>query len=130
MLERFKVPAADRIYVSVEDARAATEAIFLAMGLSEEDAALANDLVSTMEANGADFTLTFRSLGKAAESEQAEEAVRGLFADPTAYDGWAVRWRQRLEAEPRLQDSLHGGGHAPSVGASRLLNSASWPDAS
>jgi protein adenylyltransferase len=45
--------------------------------------------------------LTFRNLGKAAESGQADGALRGLFADPTAYDGWAARGRQRLAAEPK-----------------------------
>ena len=27
--------------------------------------------------------------------------VRQLFADPTAYDEWAVRWRQRIGDEPQ-----------------------------
>ncbi|MAM09157.1 MAG: hypothetical protein CML23_01580, partial [Rhizobiaceae bacterium] len=65
-----------------------------------EDAALIEDLLGHMARQKADFTLTFRKLGKAAESAQADGAVRGLFADPTAYDSWAARWRQRLAAEP------------------------------
>ncbi|MBW3656170.1 MAG: YdiU family protein, partial [Gemmatimonadetes bacterium] len=69
------------------------------LGLSTEregDAALADDLLLAMAANGADFTLTFRGLSEAAAGEEGDAAVRGLFADPAAYDAWALRWRQRL----------------------------------
>lgn len=66
----------------------------------EGDAALAEELLLAMAANGADFTLTFRRLGEAAADEAADAAVRGLFTDPGAYDAWAVRWRQRLAEEP------------------------------
>ena len=65
-----------------------------------EDAPLIEELLGHMAQQNADFTLTFRNLGKAAESAQAEGSLRGLFADPTAYDGWAARWRQRLASEP------------------------------
>ena len=44
MLERFKVPEKDRVYVTVEEMRPATEAIFHAMGLGDEDATLATDV--------------------------------------------------------------------------------------
>ena len=63
------------------------------------DPALAGDLLTLMAANRADFTLTFRRLGDAAEDPSADEAVRELFIDPTAYDGWAGRWRTRLGEE-------------------------------
>ena len=36
MLERFKVPTKDRVYVTEEKIRAATNAIFLKMGLDDE----------------------------------------------------------------------------------------------
>ena len=65
----------------------------------EGDAALAGDLLDAMAANRADFTLLFRGLGAAAADPAADEAVRDLFVDPTAFDGWAVRWRARLAAE-------------------------------
>ncbi|MEJ7934834.1 YdiU family protein [Sphingobium sp. AN558] len=56
------------------------------------------DLVSTilkaMTANQVDFTLFFRKLCLAAEGE--DEPVRSLFIDPTMFDAWAVRWRERL----------------------------------
>jgi L-2-hydroxycarboxylate dehydrogenase (NAD+) len=45
MLDRFKVPEADRVYVRQEIMRVATEQIFERMGLSEEDAALATDVL-------------------------------------------------------------------------------------
>jgi uncharacterized protein YdiU (UPF0061 family) len=68
--------------------------------LREGDAALAGDLLKRMAENQADFTLTFRGLSAAAEKPEADGAVRSLFVDPTAYDAWAVSWRQRLAEEP------------------------------
>ncbi|KQT54676.1 hypothetical protein ASG43_03610 [Aureimonas sp. Leaf454] len=65
----------------------------------DEDAALIQDLLGRMARETADFTLTFRGLGTAAETPEADASVRALFADPAAYDGWAVRWRARLAAE-------------------------------
>ncbi|HEY0023997.1 MAG TPA: YdiU family protein [Longimicrobium sp.] len=66
----------------------------------EGDAALAEDLLTAMAANLADFTLTFRRLSEAAADEAADAEVRSLFNDPAAYDAWAPRWRQRLGEEP------------------------------
>ena len=40
MLKRFLVPEKDQVMVSEADARAATEAIFVKMGLPEDDAVL------------------------------------------------------------------------------------------
>jgi len=56
-----------------------------------------------MARNQADFTLTFRYLADAALDPSGDQKVRQLFADPTAYDDWAPRWRQRISEEP--QDS-------------------------
>nr|MDQ3625376.1 protein adenylyltransferase SelO family protein [Verrucomicrobiota bacterium] len=66
----------------------------------EGDAALGQDLLNTMGANGADFTLTFRRLSEAALGTENDTSVRSLFADPSACDQWLTRWRQRLEQEP------------------------------
>jgi len=52
-----------------------------------------------MAENAADFTLTFRGLCAAAAGPEGDAAVRPLFADGNAYDGWAVRWRARLVTE-------------------------------
>jgi uncharacterized protein YdiU (UPF0061 family) len=66
----------------------------------EGDPELVRDLLQTMSANGADFTLTFRRLCEAASCEGNESDVRSLFANPSAYDEWALRWRRRLDQEP------------------------------
>jgi len=66
----------------------------------EGDAELARDLLRAMGANGADFTLTFRRLCDEASGEEDCAGVRGLFANPSAYDEWAPRWRRRLGQEP------------------------------
>jgi uncharacterized protein YdiU (UPF0061 family) len=76
-----------------------------------DDAMLAQDLLAIMAKGGADFTLTFRRLGDAARDAAHDEAVRGLFIDPTAFDAWAVTWRQRLAQEPQdaaiRQSAMH-----------------------
>jgi uncharacterized protein YdiU (UPF0061 family) len=63
----------------------------------EEDVALIRDFLQEMAQNSADFTLTFRWLADAAEGR--DEPVRSLFIDPTAFDAWASRWRERLSEE-------------------------------
>jgi uncharacterized protein YdiU (UPF0061 family) len=65
------------------------------------DEALAQDLLDAMAKNEADFTLTFRRLSETAFDPAATSLVRQLFADPAAFDEWAVRWRQRLGDEPQ-----------------------------
>jgi uncharacterized protein YdiU (UPF0061 family) len=65
------------------------------------DPALVQDLLDAMAKNQADFTLTFRRLSDAALDPVADRAVRQLFADPAAYDEWAIRWRQRTGGEPQ-----------------------------
>jgi serine/tyrosine/threonine adenylyltransferase len=65
------------------------------------DPLLAQDLLETMARNQADFALTFRRLSDAALDPADDRKVRQLFAEPTAYDDWAVRWRQRIGDEPQ-----------------------------
>jgi uncharacterized protein YdiU (UPF0061 family) len=65
------------------------------------DSALAQDLLDAMAKNHADFTLTFRLLSDAALDPALDRDVRHLFADPAAYDDWALRWRQRIGDEPQ-----------------------------
>jgi uncharacterized protein YdiU (UPF0061 family) len=77
------------------------------------------DLLRRMAENRADFTLTFRRLCAAAEGPEADEGVRGLFADPSSYDSWAAGWRRRLEEEP-----LSGPQRAAAM---RLANPAFIP---
>src|SRR6202023_2469245 len=57
----------------------------------EADEALVQDLLDAMARNQADFTLTFRRLSEAAFDPAAASLVRQLFADPTAFEEWAVR---------------------------------------
>ncbi len=69
----------------------------------EQDVTLIRDLLDGMAQNGADFTLAFRRLADAAEGR--DEPVRSLFIDPTTFDAWAGRWRERLKEEPEYADS-------------------------
>ncbi|HEY1315169.1 MAG TPA: YdiU family protein [Steroidobacteraceae bacterium] len=64
------------------------------------DAALAEDLLDTMQRNQADFTLTFRALADAAEGAAGLAAARSLFANPHDFDEWAHRWQLRVGREP------------------------------
>jgi uncharacterized protein YdiU (UPF0061 family) len=68
------------------------------------DEALVQDLLDAMAQNQADFTLTFRHLGDAALGPDHDSEVRAQFTDPTAFDGWAARWRQRTADEPQSAD--------------------------
>jgi serine/tyrosine/threonine adenylyltransferase len=65
----------------------------------EADEALVQDLLDAMARNQADFTLTFRRLSAAALDPAGGAEVRALFAEPSAYDEWAARWRQRTSQE-------------------------------
>jgi uncharacterized protein YdiU (UPF0061 family) len=65
----------------------------------DDDPALAQDLLDAMAGNQADFTLTFRRLSDAALDPGGDAEVRRLFAEPSAYDEWAARWRQRIGDE-------------------------------
>lgn len=92
------------------------------IGLStqrEGDSALVRGLLDAMAANKADFTLTFRRLADAAADSGADEPVRSLFVDPTAFDRWAAGWRQRLAEEPQ--------GPAERRAAMRAVNPAFIP---
>ena len=70
-------------------------------GNEEGDLDLVRELLQAMHENAADFTLTFRRLCAAAADEKADADVRGLFANPGAYDSWAARWRSRLVVDRR-----------------------------
>lgn len=52
MLERFKVPAEARVYVPADQMRRATEAIFLHVGMSEEDARQSADVLISNDLQG------------------------------------------------------------------------------
>ena len=75
------------------------------LGLSETlegDDALAQDLLTRMAENAADFTLTFRRLSDLVDpSARDDRSVSDLFDDPAAFEQWASRWRGRLASEKR-----------------------------
>jgi serine/tyrosine/threonine adenylyltransferase len=62
-----------------------------------EDRRLIHDLLDALRKNRVDFTVFFRRLGDAVTGASD---VRGLFETPEAFEGWAVAWRARLDAEP------------------------------
>jgi uncharacterized protein YdiU (UPF0061 family) len=66
------------------------------------DDALANRLFDTMQANRADFTLTFRNLARLSKHDASgDAAVRDLFLDRAAFDAWVKTYRARLAEETR-----------------------------
>ena len=75
-----------------------------------EHARLALDLLDLMRDGAADMTRVFRGLGRLPSSgPQRDESVRQLFDEPTAFDAWALRWRQRLVAEGRDDAARQAG---------------------
>jgi uncharacterized protein YdiU (UPF0061 family) len=67
------------------------------LGLGDEregDGELANDLLRLMREQGVDHTSLFRALSWAARGDALP--ARWQFAEPTAFDAWAVRWQERL----------------------------------
>ena len=68
--------------------------------LVEQDRELFDAMFAVMQANHVDFTLFFRNLSKVkAADTSGDEAVRDLFIDRAAFDGWAASYRQRLQTE-------------------------------
>jgi len=91
----------------------------LGLGLAQDgDLGLIQGLLDAMHANQADFTLTFRRLCDAA-AEAGDAGPRALFADPGAYDRWALLWRERLQSED--------GSPAERAQAMRRVNPAVIP---
>lgn len=72
-------------------------------GEAEGDLDLVNSLLKLMQDGEADFTRTFRALGKLAGGGDAA-MLRSEFADPIGLDDWLARWRLRIDG-----DSLTGG---------------------
>ncbi|MGY6555154.1 MAG: protein adenylyltransferase SelO [Wenzhouxiangella sp.] len=69
---------------------------------SAEHVQLALDLLDVMQGGEADMTLVFRGLSRLpAAGAEGDQAVRAQFAEPGAFDAWAQRWRERLQAEGR-----------------------------
>jgi len=67
-------------------------------GAEPEDPALIDELLAWMQANAADYTMTFRRLGSGIEPDDAAFALPG-FAEPP-FKAWYGRWRARLDRQP------------------------------
>jgi len=74
--------------------------------IREGDDKLANRLFEVMNANRADFTLTFRNLAKMRKADASSDApVRDLFLDRAAFDVWANDYRLRLSEETQSDEA-------------------------
>jgi protein adenylyltransferase len=72
---------------------------------TNDDKSLIEELLSTMEANNGDFTLTFFYLSQlAAQVTEQDHEIRSLFAHPEQFDEWALKWRRRLGHETQSDD--------------------------
>lgn len=60
--------------------------------VTARDTALIDGLLELMQADGADFTNSFRAL--------PGENARDQFTDRTAFDAWSARWQARIASEP------------------------------
>jgi serine/tyrosine/threonine adenylyltransferase len=67
---------------------------------ADGDLQLIQSLLDAMQANQADFTLTFRRLCDAVKNTAGDAQLRMLFANPDDWDAWAVSWKSRLTREP------------------------------
>ena len=70
-------------------------------GEEDGDLDLVQALLSLMQAQGADFTLTFRRLSGLAGDEAAEPAFAASFREAEAGRPWLTRWRERLSRDPQ-----------------------------
>jgi uncharacterized protein YdiU (UPF0061 family) len=64
------------------------------------DADLIRAWLELMHRNECDYTQAFRRLCDAAESDEADGALRSLMSQPGEYESWAAQWRARLDREP------------------------------
>jgi serine/tyrosine/threonine adenylyltransferase len=71
----------------------------LGLGRAEDgDAELTESLMKLMAADAVDFTIFWRRLSHAVAGPL--DPVRDLFLQREAFDAWALRWQERLRAEP------------------------------
>ena len=82
------------------------------------DAALAEDWLALLHAQGVDFTLGWRRLADAAAGD--ETPLRALFADASAPDAWLARWRARCASE---DDSADHGSETAGSERARVMRS-------
>jgi len=88
-----------------------TSALRAKIGLLDHqggDADLAQELLDCMAANKVDYTLAFRRLCEMSnltdpETGSPDKPFSTLFEDPSAAQGWLVKWRTRLTREGRSE---------------------------
>jgi len=67
---------------------------------NEDDKELIEELLNTMAANHADFTLTFFYLSQlASHASEQDSDIKNLFDDQGQLESWLAKWRQRLTRE-------------------------------
>lgn len=67
---------------------------------SGDDKALIEELLNTMAANNADFTLTFFYLSQlASPASEQDSGIQRLFDHPEQLESWLAKWRKRLSKE-------------------------------
>jgi uncharacterized protein YdiU (UPF0061 family) len=71
---------------------------------NEVTGALIDDLLTLLHAQAIDYTSSFRAL--AASLREDLSSARSLFAEPSAFDAWAERWREQLAHEPSDADEI------------------------
>jgi len=97
------------------------------LGSRPDDPSLARDLLQRMAENRADFTLTFRRLCDAGDGSEGSAAVRGLFADPSAFDDWESKWRHRIAeegGEPNLRRAAMRAANPAFIPRNHLVEEA------
>ncbi|MEW9918725.1 YdiU family protein [Marimonas sp. MJW-29] len=65
---------------------------------TKEDTALIEGLLGLMQTDGADFTNTFRALGR--------PEARDQFTDREAFDAWEAKWRSRIATEADTEGTM------------------------
>lgn len=68
------------------------------------DEDLIRDLLARMTEGQADFTNTFRALGR--------DTARDQFTDPTAFDAWEKEWHMRIGSETQVTQTLRAANPA------------------
>ncbi len=86
------------------------------LGLTQsdaDDAVFMQDLLTLMQEEKTDFTLTFRRLSDLADPEKASGGgVGSVFEFPETFAPWLDRWRKRLASESRDASAQQKGMYA------------------
>jgi serine/tyrosine/threonine adenylyltransferase len=78
-----------------------------------DDGALFDAMFTLMQNSHVDFTLFFRRLGNLqVDNATADEPLRDLFIDRSAFDAWAGKYRERLRQENSVDQARASAMHA------------------